>query len=50
MHKVIKEILDKDTATQKKAEEIAELKASVEIAERIFLASLLIVKSVETTI
>lgn len=36
MHPIIKEILDKDISTEKKAAEIADLKASVELAERIF--------------
>ena len=36
MHYIIKEILDKDTSTESKAKEVAELKASVELAERIF--------------
>ena len=36
MHKVIKEILDKNISTEKKAKEVADIKASVELAERIF--------------
>ena len=36
MHKIIKEILDSSSSTEKKAAEIADLKASVGIAEKIF--------------
>ena len=36
MHQIIKEILDSSSSTEKKAAEIADLKASVELAERIF--------------
>jgi len=36
MHQIIKEILDSSSPTEKKAAEIEELKASIEIAEKIF--------------
>lgn len=36
MHPIIKEILDKDITVEKKAAEVAELKESIELAERIF--------------
>ena len=36
MHPIIKKILDKDISTEEKATEIEELKASIEIAEKIF--------------
>ena len=36
MHPIIKEIFDKNITSDKKAKEIADIKASIEIAERIF--------------
>lgn len=40
MHPIIKEIFDRNTTPEKKAKEIEEIKASIEIAERIFAGEL----------